>query len=114
MNFKHYYEEGLEAMADYERFVNDMFVGNLAGQESDFYYFLRNRGLGKDDFKYEQLGHIFKDWVKSKKRGRFEKIHDVKRRQEFGPGKYWAASPAGVHLNKNFVKGWRGINPVNP
>jgi hypothetical protein len=47
-------------------------------------------------------------------KGRNTQIINRKRRQTFGPGKYWAASSAGVALNKKYVKGWRGINPENP
>jgi hypothetical protein len=43
-----------------------------------------------------------------------QSILNRKRRERYGPGRYWASSSAGVHLNKQFVKGWRGINPANP
>jgi hypothetical protein len=82
--------------------------------DPDFYYFLRCKDFSPDDFSDDDLQRLKLDWERSKKKGKFERIYQRKRRQEFGPGKFHAATSTGVFLNKNFVKGWRGINPKLP
>lgn len=74
---------------------------------ADYHSFLRY-----NDWEHSET--CFRDWQKSKRKGKFCKLIDRRRRRLFGPGKYYAASPTGVYLNKNFVKGWRGANPRNP
>lgn len=78
--------------------------------KADYFIWLRLRDLGPEDDN-ERLRLA---WSKSKRRGNHQQILDRRRRKMFGPGKYYAATSAGVFLNKNFVKGWRGINPKNP
>ena len=57
-------------------------------------------------------------YLRSRRRGKCCAVWDRKRdrirRRECGPGKFHASSPTGWYLNKNFVKGWRGVNPANP
>jgi len=82
--------------------------------DPDFYYFLRCKDLSADELSEVWLKRLEQEWQRSKKKGRYEDIFARKRRQMFGPGRFHAASSAGVYLNKNFVKGWRGINPSQP
>ncbi len=74
---------------------------------ADYWSFLRYKD-------WEHGPGTVKDWQRSKRKGKFARLVDSRRRKLFSPGKYHAASPTGVYLNKNFVNGWRGINPVNP
>ena len=97
---------------DYNKLVFEM-IPNVDDQ-ADFYAYLRKGGFGTDDFGYEYLLRIHRRWAISKRRGKNSTIIDIKRRKQFGPGKYHGASAGTVHLNKNHVKGWRGINPCNP
>ncbi len=85
-----------------------------ASEASDFYNYLRRQGCCPLDFSGDTVMRYIQTWKKSKMKGRNTQIINRKRRQTFGPGKYWAASSAGVALNKKYVKGWRGINPENP
>lgn len=83
-------------------------VPQLGREElADYHCFLRYND-------WEHSPSTLKDWQRSKRKGKFGRLLDRQRRRKFGPGKYYAASPTGVYLNKNFVKGWRGVNPVNP
>lgn len=110
MNFRQFVED-----ADtWNAFKNAFFINEFEGQASDFQCWLRRYDLSPIDYSYEDLIRLFNDWKKSKRRGKWCDILDRKRRRDFGPGRFWAPASAGVHLNKNFVKGWRGINPVNP
>jgi hypothetical protein len=99
---------------EWEQFVNEMFVGEFINEASDFSIWLRLKDCSYLDFDRLFLKRLFKDWSRSKRRGKHSDIMNKKRRKQFGPGKFHAASSAGVHLNKMYVKGWRGINPANP
>lgn len=84
---------------------------NLGARDlADYHAWLRLRDLSPEDDK-PRLRHL---WSQSKRRGKHALLLDRKRRRMFGPGKFYAASPTGWYLNKNFVKGWGGVNPVNP
>lgn len=78
--------------------------------EGDYYAWLRLRHLGWEDDSPQLRAH----YMQSRRRGKHTAILDRKRRQKFGPGRFWAPTSAGVHLNRTFVKGWGGINPANP
>lgn len=54
------------------------------------------------------------EFDRSRRKGKFEDMVRRKRRKANAPGKYHASSITGMHLNKRFVKGWRGVNPENP
>ena len=77
-----------------------------ANDASDYYAWRRLRGLEDEDSPT-----LRRRWASSKKKGRHQQILDTRRRQEFGPGKYHAATQAGWFLNKRFVRGWRGVTP---
>lgn len=77
--------------------------------KADYVAFLRLKGLSAEDDS-EQLQ---KTYLQSKKIGKFCRLLDIKRRQEFGPGKFHGSQPATVYLNRRFVKGWRGVNAAN-
>ena len=81
---------------------------------SDFQFFLRYQGFGTDSFDLAGLESMRKDWLKSRRRGKFARLVRQRARRELGPGRFWAWLPAGVYLNREFVKGWRGVNPRNP
>ena len=81
---------------------------------ADFQCWMRRYDLCPLNHSAEQVERYIREWEKSRTRGRNRSIIDKRRRKQHGPGKYWAASSAGVALNKKFVKGWRGINPENP
>jgi ribosomal protein S8E len=72
--------------------------------DSDYYFYL----LYKDR---EDSPAAAKDYSKSKQQGKFEHLYRRKRKQELGsPGRFWAPTSAGVHLNASFVRGsaaWR-------
>ena len=117
MSFRQFVEDA----AAWDAFQDVFFVGEYEGQASDFYCWLRQRwsaNQSPQDYDYKGLERLFADWKKSTVRGtwcaKMDRSRDRKRRKDFGPGKYWAPTSAGVFLNKNFVKGWRGINPANP
>ena len=97
----------------WDEFVDAHFINEFENLQSDFYCWLRHYGLGTD-CEPELLEKYFKEWSRSGRRGRWCQTIDRKRRQAFGPGKFYAASPSGVHLNQNFVQGWRGVNPKRP
>lgn len=78
--------------------------------EHDYYCWLRLRGLGRED----DSELLRTRYGKSRRKGKHQAILDRRRRRDFGPGKYHAASPSGWHLNKCFVKGWCGVNPGQP
>lgn len=113
LNFKKY----IETVNVWDTFKQTHFAGenNLA---DDFYCWLRYDGMSPQDYDAEALERLFNRWNKSAAKGKWCEKTDRKRnrerRQQFGPGKYWAPTSTGVHLNKNFVKGWRGVNPKNP
>lgn len=77
---------------------------------SDYVYWLRLKGLSIED----DSATLRLMYSKSKRIGQHERLYDIRRRKTFGPGKYHASTTIGVYTNKNFVKGWRGVNPVNP
>lgn len=99
---------------EWESFIDEKFVDEFKGQASDFQAWLRLKSLCPLDYDLEPLTRMFKEWSRSRRRGKHSDIVNKKRRKEFGPGKFHASSSAGVYLNKMFVKGWRGINPANP
>lgn len=98
----------------WDQFVDENFVGPLQGLASDFYAWLRLRDCCPLDYDVPTLTRYCREWSRSGRRGRHDRALDRRRRRQFGPGKYWAPTSAGVYLNKQFVKGWRGINPANP
>lgn len=100
--------------AEWDVFVNEEFVGDYTNQADDFQIWLRLKDCSHLDFDRNVLDRFFKEWSRSKRRGKHRGIMDRRRRKEFGPGRFYAATSAGVFLNKKFVKGWRGINPENP
>lgn len=114
MNFKQYFENA----SDWENFKSTHFLDDLAGFSDDFYCWLRYDGMSPQDFDYTALERLFQKWMKSSVKGKWcektDSKRDRERRKEFGPGKFWAPTSSGLNLNKNFVKGWRGINPKNP
>ncbi len=81
---------------------------------SDFWSMVRLRGFGSDECTMAMCERFYQSWNKSKRKGKHGAIVDRKRRKAFGPGRFHAASPSGVFLNRNFVKGWRGVNPRHP
>lgn len=99
---------------EWESFLDEKFVDKYAGQASDFQSWWRLKGLCPLDFDAATVNRKFQDWSRSKRRGKHCGILDRKRRKEFGPGRYHAATCAGLYLNKRFVKGWGGVNPDNP
>lgn len=110
MEFKQF----LESVEEWDQFVDEKFVGALAGMASDFQCWMRCRDIDCDGYPLPILEQFFQQWMKSKRRGKWCDVFDRKRRKLFSPGRFWADSPSGVYLNKNYVKGWRGVNPVNP
>lgn len=100
--------------AEWDKFKDEMFIEEFAGQADDFQIWFRLKDCCPLDYSRDSLERYFKEWSRSKRRGKHRDILDRKRRKKFGPGKFHAATSAGVFLNKNFVKGWRGINPKNP
>jgi len=90
------------------------FVGPLNGLSSDFYAWIRLKSLGVDDLSEGLFLKLLQGYSKSKRQGKNLETLNRRRREEFGPGKYWAPTPAGQYLNRNFVKGWGGVNPKNP
>ena len=101
--------------AEWDTFRDAKFVGEFAGQASDFYAWLRTRGLCYLDYPVTYVEeNLFVEWSRTWRRGRHTEQLDRSRRRKFGPGKYWAPTAGGVFLNKQFVKGWRGINPARP
>ena len=99
---------------EWDIFISTKFIGKFADQASDFQSWLRIGDFCYLDFDILYMDKLFIEWSRSKRRGKHTAIMDRKRREKFGPGRYWAATSSGVFLNKQFVKGWRGINPSNP
>ena len=77
---------------------------------ADYHAWLRLRDLGTEDDTPKNRAH----YAKSKRKGKHTAILDRRRRKMFGPGRFHASTQAGWYLNKNFVKGWGGVNPANP
>lgn len=100
--------------AEFDQFVETHFVDQFSGLADDFCIWLRLSQVSWDEYSLDSLEWLFRDWSKSKRIGKHRGILDRRRRKTFGPGRYHASSSAGVFLNKNFVKGWRGINPRQP
>ena len=65
---------------------------------ADYYAFLRYEDL--EDSVTAQA-----KYARSKRKGKFQRLVDARRRREFSPGRYYATSPTGFYLNRNFVKG---------
>lgn len=74
----------------------------------DYHYWLRLRDQGVGDDR----ATLRLAWSRSKRRGQHQRLVDRRRRRLFSPGRYHASSPSGFYLNKHFVQGWRGVNPV--
>ena len=93
MNFKVF----IETWEDWERFLDDHFVDELDSVEmrSDFYNWMRRKKLAPDAYAYDRLKLLFKDWFKSKTRGRNADIFSRKRRAETGPGRFWGQKHRG-------------------
>lgn len=100
--------------SEWDDFADAHFTGDYAGQADDFQLWLRLRDCCPLDFSAPTLERLFQDWTKSRRRGKHRQIMNARRRRDFGPGRFWAATSSGVFLNKQFVKGWRGINPAQP
>lgn len=98
----------------WDKFVEESFVGEYNGLSGDYAAWLRLKDLSWCELDRTQLDRYFQQWTKSKRKGKHQRVVDRRRRDAFGPGRFWAPTSAGVFLNKNFVKGWGGINPVNP
>lgn len=75
--------------------------------EHDYYAWLRLREIEDSELARKHYAKL------SGKRDHI-KVLDRRRRKTFGPGRFHAATSAGLFLNKKFVKGWGGVNPENP
>jgi hypothetical protein len=99
-------------------FVLTKFTEEQLKEESDFVAYLRWSDYEPDNVTVRRIELAYDRWLVSKSKGnweaKFRRKRDRERRASFGPGRFHAASSSGVFLNKNFVKGWGGINPVRP
>ena len=100
--------------AEWDNFVDTYFVGQFSGLAHDFCLWLRLRDCSAPETPIALLERYFHQWSKSKRIGKHQQIMDRRRRKTFGPGRYHASTPAGVFLNRSFVKGWGGVNPRRP
>lgn len=78
--------------------------------KADYIAFLRLKGLSAED----DSELLQQKYLQSKKIGKFCRLLDIKRRKEFGPGKFHGSQSATVYLNRKFVKGWGGVNAACP
>lgn len=99
-------------------FASTRFTDNQAEEEQDFVAYLRWSDYELDAVTTRMLESAYRRWLTTASKGNWEekcrKKLNRERRLKFGPGRFWASSPSGIFLNKNFVKGWGGVNPARP
>ena len=104
-------------MLEFDKFIDEVFQGALAAHQHDFMSYCYLDGGSRDQYDLEGLKRQFARWSRSRGKGKFHKRLSSQRnteRKKLSSGRYWARSQAGWYLNQKYVKGWHGVNPLNP